>query len=822
MPPAFSHSRHLLAIACLTTSANALALSGLAQSYDIPAQDLNASLIRIASEGGVQLAVPAPVVRGLSAPAIKGRFTPEQALQRALVGHGLEFARTANGTLTVRPSAAVASPGAAQGEPGATLKEVQVTASAEPGSTTEGSGSYASNGRSTVAMPLNLTLRETPQTISVITSQRLGDQALSGIGDALQQTPGITLQNIGGERYSVMSRGYAIDSYQLDGVPTTLDVTTQDVSQSLADLSIYDRVEVLRGASGLMSGAGDPSGTINMVRKRPTADWQAHVSVGAGSWSKARAEVDLSGPLNASGSVRGRLIGAYQKSDSYIDYYQLDKQVLYGVVEADLTDSTLLTAGLSYQKDDPRGGIGNGVGLPLFYSTGAQSDFDRSTSFASRYNRNETAASNAFVALNQRLSEGWSLDFAANQLRQTRAFSWVGGTTWNAMFNQDTGNLPLNAQSGDSEQNQTGVSLKASGPFELFGRKHELAVGYNYADYANDTAYSPKAALGVPGNIYNFQTWAHAGTVADAPHGRTSNTQMRQSGAYAAARLRPSDQLSLILGGRLSRYNSRYDLVYTSGTYGSHESAEKKNVLTPYVGIVYDLDPSHALYASYTTIFKPQSYQDRNGAFLDPREGNSYELGVKSQFADGKIHSSAAAYQIRQDNLAVADSSYTVPGTTNAAYRAEKGARTQGLDLEVNGELSRGWNVAASYTYAKTQDSAGARISTTFPKHLAKLWSTYRLPGQWNALTLGGGVNWQSRSDFTSSPWWSAKPLHGEQGAYAVAGLMVRYDFSEKVSLTININNLFDKQYWSSMDTTFYTGVYGAPRNVMLSLRAAL
>ncbi|MEG1456175.1 MAG: TonB-dependent receptor plug domain-containing protein, partial [Comamonas sp.] len=316
----------LLAIACLTTSANALALSGLAQSYDIPAQDLNASLIRIASEGGVQLAVPAPVVRGLSAPAIKGRFTPEQALQRALVGHGLEFARTANGTLTVRPSAAVASPGA-------TLNEVQVTASAELDSATEGSGSYASNGRSTVATPLNLTLRETPQTISVITSQRLGDQALSGIGDALQQTPGITLQNIGGERYSVMSRGYAIDSYQLDGVPTTLDVTTQDVSQSLADLAIYDRVEVLRGASGLMSGAGDPSAAINMVRKRPTADWQAHVSVGAGSWSKARAEVDLSGPLNASGSVRGRLIGAYQKSDSYIDYYQLDKQVLYGVVE---------------------------------------------------------------------------------------------------------------------------------------------------------------------------------------------------------------------------------------------------------------------------------------------------------------------------------------------------------------------------------------------------------------------------------------------------------------------------------------------------------
>ena len=787
--------------------------------FQVPAGPLASALAGFAVDAGASVSASPELVRGINSPGVHGSFPVADGLTRLLVDTGLEAVPGGDKAWVLRRKPAVATPMAANAD--TTLGEVKVTAQAERSAITEGTGSYTSNGPTTLSTPLNLSLKETPQTISVMTSQRLEDQALASIGDALQQTPGIALQNIGGDRYSVMSRGYAIDSYQLDGVPTTLDITTQDVSQSLADLVVYDRVEVLRGASGLMTGAGDPSGTINMVRKRPTNQFQGYVSAGVGSWDKHRVEADVSGPINASGTVRGRVVAAYQKADSYIDYYKQQKSVLYGFVEADVTDSTLVSLGIDYQENDPRGGIGNGVGLPLFTSTGAQTNFDRSTSFVSRDNRNETKAINTFVAVKQKLGGDWGLDIAANHLHQKRSFSWVGGQTWNALFNQQTGALPLNSQSGDSQQNQTGLNIKVHGPFQWLGREHKFSAGFNYGDYENVTDYGPKTAVGVPGNIFNLGTWSHVGITADTPHNRTSRTDMKESGFYAAARFKPADDLSLILGSRVSRYAFDYDLVYSNGSYSYQEHSSKRGAITPYAGVVYDLDRTHAIYASYTTIFKPQTYQDRTGAFLQPREGTNYEVGLKSEFLNGKVNSAVAVYQIRQDNLAVSDPGYTIPGTTNSAYRAETGAKTQGVDMEMNGEVATGWNIAASYTYGKTENAAGQQITTTFPKHMVKLWTTYRLPGQWNGLTLGGGVNWQSRAYFSSKPWWSSMTLNAQQEAYALASLMARYDFNTQVSVTLNINNLFDKKYLGSMDTTFYTGVYGAPRNATFTLRAA-
>jgi len=168
----------------------------------------------------------------------------------------------------------------------------------------------------------------------------------------------------------------------------------------------------------------------------------------------------------------------------------------------------------------------------------------------------------------------------------------------------------------------------------------------------------------------------------------------------------------------------------------------------------------------------------------------------------------------------VADDGYLVPGTDNiAAYRAVPGAKTKGIDVELTGEVMPGWNLAASYTYSRTQDSEGVRIKTVMPEHMVKVWTTYRLPGAWQRLTVGGGVNWQSAIYYSTTPWQLNKTVTARQDAYAVVNLMARYDFSRQLSATLNLNNLFDKKYLSSLDTTFNTGYYGAPRNAMLNLR---
>ena len=240
---------------------------------------------------------------------------------------------------------------------------------------------------------------------------------------------------------------------------------------------------------------------------------------------------------------------------------------------------------------------------------------------------------------------------------------------------------------------------------------------------------------------------------------------------------------------------------------------------TPYGGLVYDIDDDHTAYASYATIFQPQTVRDRTGAPLDPREGATYEAGLKSSWLGGGLNTAVALYQIDQKNLSESDPGYFVPGTTTGASRAIKGARTQGLDLEATGALTPHWNVSASWTYSQTRNAEGDRITTTFPRHMVKLWTTYHLPGDWSGLTIGGGVNWQSKTYSTVNAWQIGRDMYWEQKPVAVVNLMARYSFSDRLSATLNINNLSDKKYIGSVSDWWYSGNYGTPRSAFLSMK---
>jgi len=138
----------------------------------------------------------------------------------------------------------------------------------------------------------------------------------------------------------------------------------------------------------------------------------------------------------------------------------------------------------------------------------------------------------------------------------------------------------------------------------------------------------------------------------------------------------------------------------------------------------------------------------------------------------------------------------------------------------VSGELLPDWNLSASYSHTVTKDADGQRINTVAPAEMVKLWTTYRLPGALQRLTVGGGMNWQSGIHFSTTHWqMPGVNLKAEQDDYAVFNLMGRYRFSEQLSATLNVNNLFDKKYLSALDTTFLGGYYGDPRNLMLTTR---
>lgn len=222
------------------------------------------------------------------------------------------------------------------------LPTLTITAN-QLGEITENSGIYTP-GTIATATRLILKPRETPQTISVITRQEMDDFNLSSIDDVMRHTPGVSVVTYDSERTEYYSRGFAIQNFQYDGIPMSRD-SAYSAGNTLSDMAIYDRIEVLKGATGLLTGIGDPGATINLIRKKPTKDFQGSASVDAGSWNTYRTEVDLSGPINESGTIRARGVAAYQDNESQLDDYERKSPVFYGILEADLSDNTLLTVG---------------------------------------------------------------------------------------------------------------------------------------------------------------------------------------------------------------------------------------------------------------------------------------------------------------------------------------------------------------------------------------------------------------------------------------------------------------------------------------------
>ncbi|MEN5037930.1 TonB-dependent siderophore receptor [Pseudomonas sp. TWI929] len=768
------------------------------RSYAIAAGPLGSVLSRFASDAGVVLSFEAELTQGKHSPGLQGTYSVEQGFARLLAGSELQVMAASNGNYVLLPRA---SEGALE------LAATSINASGL-GATTEGTGSYTTGSTST-ATKMNLSIRETPQTITVITRQRMDDQHLATMTDVLNQTPGITMSQDGGERFNIYSRGSAINTYQIDGVTTTQENQTRNMPSTLLDMALYDRVEIIRGATGLMTGAGDPSGVVNLIRKRPTREFKSHIQAGVGSWDYYRAEADVSGPLTDSGNVRGRFVAAKQDNDTFMDWYSQKRDLVYGVLEADLTDTTVGRFSIDHQKYRADGA----PGVPMLFSNGQATDFSRSKSSGARWMYDEIETTNYTFGLEQELANDWQFKIAANYMdvdRDTDS-AYLRTTTNVAYINQATGAVPIIPAIAKATQTQKGVDVTLQGPFELLGQRHEVIMGYNFQDYENqhDESDAPSTTI----DYYNWNNQMARPNADSYVPFLDYNVATRQSGYYLAGRFNVTDDLHFILGARVSRYNYDYSLnVLTSTTRTPPTKIRENGVVTPYAGIVYDLTAEQSVYASYTDIFKPQSSQDVSGQTLEPVVGKNYELGWKGEFYEGRLNANAAVYLIQRDNFAVEDGTNKTPDL-NQAYRAVSGAETKGIDLELSGEVLPGWNIQTGYSHSRTEDSDGNRQTTQLPMDTFRLWTTYRFQGDWNKLTIGGGANWNSSSSLS----YVRLNTRVTQDDYTVASLMARYQINDNLSATVNVNNLFDEKYYAGMAGSY--AHYGAPRNTMLNLR---
>ncbi|WP_313712694.1 TonB-dependent siderophore receptor [Pseudomonas sp.] len=665
------------------------------------------------------------------------------------------------------------------------------------GSTTEGSGSYTTGSMST-ATKLPMSMRETPQAVTVITRQRMDDQAMTSINDVVKATPGLFLDYSSGPgRQSYSSRGFNIDNLMYDGIPSGYTGWVVGAQPSLA---MFDRVEVVRGATGLVTGAGNPSAAINLVRKRPLAEQKVTLTGAAGSWDDYRGEIDASSPLNDSGTLRGRVVASYRDANSFVDDVEEDHGLFYAVTEADLSDDTSLMLGFSHQKDKTNYFWG---AMPTALD-GHHMGFSRSYNPGTDWENKDQQINTLFAELRHRLANDWTLQLNANYAQQDATFTGSYQSRWAGL----QAPLQRTVYQSRHQENQAGLDGFVSGPFELLGRTHELVVGASKRIYDMDTRnYSP----------YDMY-WPLNGGKPNFVHTDNQREVTTQDGVYLTTRLNLADPLKLILGGRLDWYD--YDNRDGDGDY-----KVTRNV-TKYAGLIYDLDDHHSVYVSYSDIFTPQSSKDTSGTPVKPIVGKNYEVGIKGEYFDGALNASIALFRIDQENRATQVFVANCPQTS--CYEASGEVRSQGIDMELQGALTPNWQIGGGYTYARAhtiKDAANPanvnqRFDTDTPEHMFKLNTVYHFQGPLEKLRVGGNISWQSRiyNDFTVA---DGSEYRLAQGAYAVTDLMAGYRVSQHLDLQLNANNVFDRKYYSAVASSVDYGgdTWGAPRNLMMTAK---
>ncbi|WP_406626313.1 TonB-dependent siderophore receptor [Acidovorax sp. SDU_ACID1] len=645
-----------------------------------------------------------------------------------------------------------------------------------------------------------LPVRQIPQSVSVITEQRIRDQNLSTVQEALNQANGVTVIANDSTQSQMRSRGYSL-GVSYDGVPAYSALS----GYQQFDLDLYERVEVLRGPAGIFSGSGDPGGVVNLVRKRAKPQFGISASASAGSWNNYRSNLDVTGPLNEDKSLRGRAVFSVQDRDYFYDKTHTRRWLAYGTLEWDIARATTLSFSAAIQDDNTRA---SSFGLPA-WTTGGLINAPRSTNTIADWTRYAWQTQEYTAELERRLDSGWL--FKGKLSHRPQDFYFKDGYPSSGV-DPTTGTLTYARRVRDYTYERNAVDLYATGPVVLFGRRHTLLAGYNRENLSSVYAgVNATAVTGVP--------FGQSSLVPDfdLAYNLGGDTRTSQSGFYGQARLSIADPLIVVLGGRVSDFNVKSRSIAPATPTNWTQGAKANGEFTPYGAVLYDFAPNWTAYSSYSDIFLPQTQQRVDGSTLDPRSGRQIEVGAKAEFLEGRLQASAAYFQLRDRNRSYAD-------PVNTGYYLNAGeVESKGWEIEVTGRPAPGYEIQAGYArldtvYLRDRNNAGLPFTTWDPRHTLKLWGVRRFgDGLLRGLSLGLGANVVSES--ASGTGSSAVR---RQGGYAVVNAMASYRITPKVTLSLHLNNLTDRTYYTRLGGTNTYNTYGEPRNVSLALRADL
>lgn len=792
--------------------------------FDIPPQPLGAALATFTQKTGITLAyggtLPETGSQGAS-----GTMSSPEALSRILAGSGLTYRFTGANAVTLEAAPASAD-GTVQLGPvrveGANGSGGLVASASSDMLASEGTGSYTPRGTVT-SSKLPLSLRETPQSITVITRQQIEDRNFITIDEAIESSTGITAEAFNLGTLQFKSRGFDMGSGQIDGMMGAGGAT----GGYTPNIAMFDRIEIMRGAAGLVAGRGYPGGVINLIRKRPLDKARYGAVLHAGTWDQYRGELDVNVPVTD--WLRVRTVASYENRKFFTDLVHTKKPMIYGVAEIDVTPTTLLTVGASYEQNNTDSFFNSG--LPWF-SNGKDSRLPRSTrGIAPAWNYFDVEATNVFGSVEQQLGNGWKAKILVN--RQQWSQDYLAPNARPSAIDPVTLIGPVlrtTVQNFLATTRTLSFEGEIEGQVDLLGRSHEIAMGASYSrqrDFDNQAAVATIAET--PQNIFTADPWAIPRPVFGDFSPTGYSAKVVQQGLWGVARLSVADPLKVILGARLSNYETGAQYTVT----GAFTTQKQKHVFTPYGGVVFDFARNWSAYASYAEIFRDQnSMFQADGSRLPPVTGTNYELGTKGEFYDGKLNVSFAIFRVVESNRAQADPQNPEPcagaPTVDTCYIADGTVRGQGFESEISGELLPGFEITAGYTYTDTKyvrdrtetgeasGYEGADFSSITPRHMLRIWGNYKLSGPLDGLSIGAGINAQSRIWASSD---SSRTGTVEQKGYVLVNTRLGYRLNEHVSLALNANNLFDKRYYQRLYALNSGNRYGEPRSVLVNAR---
>ncbi|MBL8656192.1 MAG: TonB-dependent siderophore receptor [Altererythrobacter sp.] len=677
------------------------------------------------------------------------------------------------------------------------------------GHRSEGTDTYGVESQRT-ATRLPLSQRETPQSVSVVTRAQIDDFKLNDVNALLTTVPGVTVLAAETDRVYYSARGFDIQTFQIDGVglPFAFGIQTGSL-----DTAIYDRIEVVRGAPGLLSSTGNPSAVINFIRKRPYRDTRLAGSVQYGSFDNLRLDADVSVPITSGGGIRARAVGAYLRTGSHLDRYNLTRWTGYGIVEADLGPDTVLSAGYGFQDHQSRNAMWGAI--PLYYTDGTRIDFPRSANPAPDWARWNVTDRQIFGDLAHNFGNDWTARVTV--LRRATSednelFYVYGNPVRGAPGGIDlldpTGPKAIFSYPGKFGGETRNLTIEAyvSGKVSIGGRDHDIVLGANRGaqSYLQYSAYD-YSQVGVPlplDTLFDGNFPRPAFPALDL----SLDQHTQRLTAYGLFRANLTDEFKLMLGGNYTHASS--DGV----SYGTPQNFDSAKFL-PFVGATYDLTNSISAYASYATIFRPQVELDAANRILPPVEGDNLEAGLKGDWFGGRLYASAAVFRARQNNTAFGQFD---PALGRTVYTPVDATST-GIEVEIGGTIVEGLQATGGFTVTRIRDESDRPERTFVPRNTGRLNLTYTLPAL-PQLKLGASAQYQSSFYFVpgGTSVTTGQPIRLDQGAYALIDLLARYEVTDNVAVSVNVRNVTDARYLSSL--TFDQSYYGTPRSVLGTL----